>query len=510
MRGKNAIINLLGSTATQIVTIVCGFVVPRIIIDSYGSEANGLIHSITQFLGYITLLESGVAGVVRAALYKPLSVNDNHKISGIIVATESFFRKICFIFVIYAGVLACLFPFMVDSNEGWLSTSILVVIIATSTVSQYYFGITNQVLLQADQRRYITEMLGALTIALNAIAVFGCASLGFSVHVMKLLSSIVFSLRPIMLQFYVKKKYNVNKSVPPDKGALSQRWDGLGHHIALYLHQNTDIAVLTIFAKVSQSFSISEISVCSVYYSVVYGIEKVTNILHLSVEAAFGNMMAKGEKALFKKSFRTYELLSLMLNNFFFTCTAVLTVPFVSVYTLGITDADYIRPTFAYILTLSEMFYCLRKPYHNVTLAAGHYRQTKKGAFLEAGLNIGLSIILVIPFGITGVAIGTAVAMGVRTFEYAIYLYKNILEERVISFLAKLLVNVGACAVTILISQYILPNTMNSYTTLVVYAFIIATVCGVIIVTVNTIFYHKDVKHILRTASKAIGSVVKR
>ena len=31
------------------------------------------LSSITRFLGYIVLLEAGVGGVVRAALYKPLA-----------------------------------------------------------------------------------------------------------------------------------------------------------------------------------------------------------------------------------------------------------------------------------------------------------------------------------------------------------------------------------------------------------------------------------------------------
>lgn len=510
MRGKKVIINLLGSTSTQIITIICGFIVPRIIIGTYGSDANGLIHSVTQFLGYITLLESGVVGVIRAALYKPLAEKNRNKISSILVATEGFFRKICFTFVIYAGALACVFPFMVDGDDGWLSTFLLVVIIAISTVSQYYFGITNQVLLQADQRRYITETLGALTLALNAVAVFACSQAGASLHVMKLLSSLVYSIRPIVLYIYVKKKYKIDRSAAPDKDALSQRWDGFGHHIAFYLHRNTDVAVLTIFSKISQSFSIAEVSVCAVYYSVVYGIEKLTNILHLSVEAAFGNMLAKKEDSLFRKSFKTYELLSLMLNNFFFTCTAVMIVPFVSVYTQGITDADYIRPTFAYILVLSEMFYCLRKPYNNVTLAAGHFRQTKKGAYLEAGLNIGLSVILVVPLGITGVAIATAVAMGIRTFEFARYLYKNLLQESLLSFFTKLLVNILSCAVTITISRFILPVTMDSYLTLIIYAFIVAGLCGVSVILFNTIFYPKEVKAIFRTASGTIRNFINK
>lgn len=42
----------------QITILICGFVVPKLIITNFGSNVNGLISSITQFLAYISLLES--------------------------------------------------------------------------------------------------------------------------------------------------------------------------------------------------------------------------------------------------------------------------------------------------------------------------------------------------------------------------------------------------------------------------------------------------------------------
>ncbi|MBQ8783516.1 MAG: polysaccharide biosynthesis protein [Clostridia bacterium] len=510
LRGKNAIINFLGSTGTQIIGVICGFIVPRIIIGTYGSEMNGVMQSIAQFLSYITLLESGVGGVIRAALYKPLAQKDNNKVSGIVMATEGFFRKICLIFVIYSVALACIFPYIVEGGGGWLSTFAMVLIISLSTISQYYFGITYNVLLQADQKRYVYEMLGAAAVAVNALLVFACASLGASVHVMKLVSSLVFAIRPMFLNLYVKKKYDINRKIAPDKGALSQRWDGMGHHIAFFLHSNTDIFVLTMCAKITKAFSLAEVSVYSVYYSVVYGIEKIVNILHLSVEAAFGNMLAKGEKELFKQNFRVYELLSMMLNTFIFTATAVLLVPFVSVYTGGIDDADYIRPLFSYIIVLAEALYCLRKPYNNVTNAAGHYRQTKKGAYLEAAINVALSIILVVPFGITGVAAATALAMGVRTFDYVRYLYKNLLEERMTSFFKILLVNAAAFAVTFGLSRLILPDIMDSYLMFFAYAVVIALISGVTVMAFNFIFFPRNLKNIVSTVLRTVKNFLKR
>ena len=73
MRSKKALLNSAATLLLEFVSVICGFIVPRLIIGTYGSEVNALTSSITQFLSYIALVEAGVGGVVRAALYKPLA-----------------------------------------------------------------------------------------------------------------------------------------------------------------------------------------------------------------------------------------------------------------------------------------------------------------------------------------------------------------------------------------------------------------------------------------------------
>src|SRR5690606_14531980 len=100
MRSKKAIANIIISLLYQIVAIICGLIVPRLIISTFGSSVNGLISSITKFLGYIVFLEAGVGGVVRAALYKLLAEKSVEKISAINKATEKFVRAIGLIFLV--------------------------------------------------------------------------------------------------------------------------------------------------------------------------------------------------------------------------------------------------------------------------------------------------------------------------------------------------------------------------------------------------------------------------
>lgn len=504
MRSRKSAQNIITSLLLQLVTVICGFIVPRAVIGEYGSAVNGAISSITQFLSYIVLLEAGVGGVVRAALYKPLAVRDMKAVSSVVRATDRFFRAVALIFVGYLLLLACGFPFLVNNEFDWLFTFLLVLIIGAGTFAQYYFGLTCQVLLHADQKRYISSLLQIFTVAINTVFVVLFIKLGFSIHVVRLTTAAVYILRPIVLRLYVSRKYRLDKRAKPDNTAISQRWDGLGHHIAFFLHTNTDIVVLTVFSRLSSLMGISEVSVYTVYYSVVAGIEKIVSTLSSGIEAAFGNMIANGEEEALRRNFRIYEFVSFLLTAVLFTCTGLLILPFVSVYTRNITDTDYIRPAFAVILTLAEAVYCLRIPYNIVTLAAGHFRQTRNGAFAEAGINVVLSCILVVPFGLTGVAAATLAAMGFRTMQYVIYLSKNIVNRSPALFFLRLAINSAASAACIAVVSGMHAFSGTTYFEWLVYALGVTVVCGSVISLFNILIFRGDFKNLLRIIKNTI------
>ena len=94
MRKKKLAKNTISSLIFQVTTIVCGFILPRLILLYYGSETNGLVNSITQFLSIISFLELGVGAVVQSSLYKPLSKNDSVEVSKIVKSANKFFRTL--------------------------------------------------------------------------------------------------------------------------------------------------------------------------------------------------------------------------------------------------------------------------------------------------------------------------------------------------------------------------------------------------------------------------------
>ena len=71
-RTKKFLYNSISTGFFQIVLMISGLITPRIMLKYYGSEINGLISSINQFIVYFNLVEAGLSGAAIYALYKPL------------------------------------------------------------------------------------------------------------------------------------------------------------------------------------------------------------------------------------------------------------------------------------------------------------------------------------------------------------------------------------------------------------------------------------------------------
>ena len=191
-RRKKLLLNTGAGFLKQIITILCGFVLPRYLLVYYGSSVNGLITSITSYLSFISLMDMGVGAVVQANLYKPLAQKDKGQISRLVKSSERFFRRLAYIFIAYIAVLCFVFPSMVEGDFGVWYTVSLVIIISVSTLAQYLFGMTYQLLLSADQKSYIPLTLQFGTIALNTLLTIILMRAGASVHAVKLMTAAVF------------------------------------------------------------------------------------------------------------------------------------------------------------------------------------------------------------------------------------------------------------------------------------------------------------------------------
>lgn len=492
MRSKKAIRNIAITMVYQVVTVICGLIVPRLILETFGSSYNGVTSSIRQFLTYVALLKGGVEGVTRAALYKPLAEHDTVAISGIFNATEHFMHRIAWCFLGFIIAFAGVYPFLVSGEFDWVFTATLVLIMGISTFAQYYFGLAYRLLLEADQRQYVISVIQIVSTVLNTMFAALLIALGGGIHIVKLGSAIAFSLNPLLLNAYVRRKCIIDKRVQPNMRALSQRWDAMGQSIALFIHDNTDVILLTIFTNMK------EVSVYSVYNFIIVNIRQVLMTFITGFGAAFGNMLARGERRLMEENLKIYELIVFGLTTVLYATMGTMILPFVIIYTHGVNDVEYVRPLFAILSTMAGAFGCFRIPYQSIVEAAGHFRQTRNGAFLEAGLNIAISILAVRRLGLAGVAVGTVAATIFRSIQYSWYLSRHVIPRSQWFFWRHILVSLCAGGMIFLLGQEVYNFATPNFLLWSVKSILVLLTAIVLVLVLYLIFFRRDLQNLTR------------
>ena len=413
-------LNAIASLLLQVATIISSFVIPRLTLKVFGSEVNGLVSSLNQFLHYVTILEGGVSAVIMANLYKPLLSKDSAKISSIVVATKKFFKTLALIFAGYALLVALFYQPIMNTSFSYQFIFSLTLILAVTIFIQYNFSLTWRLLLQADKKVYIAAFVQILFILINTASFALAINIWPNIHILKLISAAFFVLQPIAYNYFVKKYFKLDLSIKPNKNLLKSRWDGFSINIAAFVHHNTDITLLTMFT------SLKTVSVYAVYNLVTSGLRKIIQSVSSGILPSLGHVYAEGDEKKLLSTIYHYEYVIFFLVTMFFTVGGLLITPFVQLYTTNVTDTNYYQPIFGLLLVLSEAVYCLRDPFVNLAYSANKFKEIKFHAYFEAILNIGISIILVAVFrlGLIGVAIGTLSAMTYRTIFHIIYTRK--------------------------------------------------------------------------------------
>lgn len=490
MKNKVTLLNMISSFALQICTIISGFIVPKIILLYFGSDVNGLISSLNQFLNYITLLEGGVTGVVAANLYKPLVAGDTNKLSAVLVTSRQFFNKIGWIFIIYSICLAIIYP-IVFSMEFWY-VFFLTLILSMNLFVQYMFSITLKTLLNADKKVYIVSITQIFITILNIILVYISVKIYPSIHFLKLITGGLFFLQPLVYGYFVKKYYEIDWKATSDTELLKERWNGFAVNLAAFVHNCTDIAILTIFTD------LATVSIYNVYSLVTAGLKSLVQALTSGISSTIGQAYAREDWKELNQKLDLFEYIIFLVVSFMFTVSALLITPFVLIYTSGINDANYNQPVLGVLLVVSEALYIIKLPHLQLSYDANKFKKITKPAFAEAIINIVVSLLLIRSYSFNGIIIGTIIAMIYR-MVFQVYYTSKIVENRSQSiFYRKFMLFSVVSVIGAVICYKLLPITNLTIIAWLIHAVEYSIFFGGLYFIISIIFFRSELNYFIR------------
>ena len=396
--------NTLSTALYQITAMVMGFITPRLMILYYGSEVNGLIVSVTEFLTYFKMMETGLAAAVNVALFEPLARRDHAAVSSIASAARLFYNTAGWIFTGLTVAFAVVYPFFVPVHDlngalvSHLSVMTLILAMGVSGMLEFFTMARHRVIIAADQRTYVVSLVSMCSLMLSTALLMVLPYLGLDVIVVRLAASLTILVRTVLLSRYAKKHYPyVDPHAPPNRAALSTRWDALSVELTSVFQQGAGGILGTIVTR-----DAALLSVYGVYHMVTVGLWGILKMGTTGINSIFGNLLVSGRKSAFQRAYRDFECLYYMLVSILFGAAAVLIVPFVTLYTHGVTDANYDAPLLGMLIIAEAVTNHAKMPMDLMVISSGKFREVRSHCAWEVGVTVvcGTSLgLLLLPYG---------------------------------------------------------------------------------------------------------------
>lgn len=405
---KNLTKNVIWGFGGQLLVIILGIIVPRIMISNYGSDINGLIGTVSQIFTYLALLEAGIGQAAQNALYKPLSEKKYDLFSNIASSAQRYYRNITKYYALGVVILSFIAPIIFASEVSRVTIFAVVLLEGVSGVLSFYFVQTKTLIIRISGQGYVNDGVTLISKCAGYVSKIILASMGINVVLLQATYFIITVCKVLFYNVYFKRKFEwVNFSSSSNNIVLKDRNSYILTEIAWTLFSSTDMIILSIFMSTQQS------SVYSVYNMVFANLSVLLNAVYYNLNYMLGIR--------FHKNLEEYKILHDIFTSTFMgimtvlmSVSYVLIIPFIKLYTNGVADIEYIYPSLPFLFCMVQIISWSRYSSGNLTGIAGYAKPTAIVSLIEALSNLVLSIVFVNLWGIVGVLLATVVALPIK------------------------------------------------------------------------------------------------
>ena len=447
--------NFIWGFASQLMGLAVSIILPRLIILSFGSEINGITSTVTQIFVYIGLLEAGIGSAALARLYKDFSGSDREGISRTVCAARTYYRKLLPGYIACVAGFALVFPLITETDVPARTVRFLILIQGLCGTVNFLFTNAYLQLLTADGRTYITSSLTLLVKVISGVGQIVLIHVGCSIIAVQLSLLCANAIQAVFVRLYVRRQYpwlNLEKS--GDISLLDQRKSFIVHELSGVVFNSTDLFLISVFA------SFTDASVYAVYSMVFVAVSNLMSIFIKAVDYKLGTEFHRDRQ----QYLRIHDFYETVYSAFVFAVISaayMVTLPFIRLYTAGVTDANYLHPLLPLLFALIQLVSSSRAVCAKLIAVSGRAKDTIPNTLTETAINLVASLLLIQFLGMIGALLGTVAALLYRTNDILIYANRKILNRSPAGAYRTLGINLALFGGVILVTRFCPVNPQN-------------------------------------------------
>lgn len=495
-RTQNVVKMVFASAINQVIIMASGLILPPLLIRQYGSEVNGLVNSIKQILNYFQVVSVGIGAAGQVALYEPLAKKDQNRINRIMTELNSFLLKAGVVFCVLVGIIAVSLPLIRNDGISKHVIASIVLICGAGSFVEFTILTKYKILLTADQKQYIVSRVNTEGTVINAILSVIMIQLNVSIIFVQLIATLAYVVRMFLLVSNVKKLYpNINMKVHHDDKEIPNQRDAM-------LYKLTDIVInYTPMTIVMLICGFADVSVFTVYNLVFSAIVMVVHIFSNGFASSFGNQIVEKDFSALRSSYLGYNFGFRIMTYWLYASAAALIIPFVSVYIRNTDGVNYLIPSVGVCFALNGLFRAIRTPSITIVDAKGNYHENLTLNYVEAVLNVIISIVLTLHFGMIGVLIGGMISALFRSLCFIWSIDKKVIG---ISFSKDILLHIVSIIIAIITCVLFRSISASTVLNWLLIATFVSIVNGIVLIISNVVLDKQGFNEFAKRAIKLI------
>lgn len=490
----NTVRNVFWRFLVLFMTAVINLIIPRYIILTYGSEVNGLTSSIAHVLMIVNLIQAGLGSSVTYLMYRPIEEHDRIELASIIFSAKRLYRIISVSVLCLGTIASIVFAYMLDTNLQRDFILIASLLTCIDSAASTYFTAVGNVFLGAKQDGYLVSRISIIA---NTIG-FGLRVLVlvFKPHFITLflVNTIVCVVNIVALSICYNKQYLPFKPSEEEVKLVHRvKINGISYAAANEAAHALISGSITVIISMVAGLKAS--SVFGVYMIATSALSTVSNAIYTAVVPSYGSVAAENDIIKTNRIFEIYQFVLFTMNTVMYMCAAYLLIPFVHLYTDGVSDAEYTNIPLMIMVVCYGLASVLRIPYNNTVYIKGLFKET----YMQPVICSIISVVLMVIF--TSVDF-TYTLMGTIFFFLSNAIYQHFKLPKLFAgfdnrrFWNHLLVMCCGVGIAIL-AFFAFPLEPSNFLWWIVYSCFTGIICLVIILFLVLLFDRKSFRHTL-------------
>lgn len=444
-RTANLIKNTIYGVAGKMANLLVSFISRTVFIYYLGDTFLGINGLYTEVLSVLSFAELGFGSALLYAMYAPIAQKDNTKTVQLLDFYKRVYRIIAAVIAVLGVSLIPFLQYIVKGAEGitLIQLRLYYCIFLFNTVVNYFVSYKYSYV-NAQQQNYIVTTFDSVVNIVSILLQITVILLFRNFLVYLLTQSTVLLLSRIVVALYLNKRFPVLKERPQQPLPKEAR-NGIFREVkALAVHQFASAAVHStdnIIISSMTGMGVVAVGLVSNYNLIINNVTSLVTVFLNNSAFGFGNLATENDSESFRKAFREMTFLVFWIYGFCCIAFFVLIPPFITLW-IG---ADKLIDSMSLLLIVLNCFLLGHATlYNSARVAKGNFGKDKWISFVQAIVNLVVSIMAARAYGLLGVYIGTVVSRVVVTIMRPSATYRFLFGRAATEYYAQLLIYISA------------------------------------------------------------------